>query len=66
MTCAIFSATGRPKLYLDVPVVLVTAVVLQSPMGWLSPEVLLDMLLIVVAVPVFQSPTGWLNTFAKI
>jgi hypothetical protein len=49
-----------------VPVVLVTAVVLQSPMGWLSPEVLLDMLLIVVAVPVFQSPTGWLNTFAKI
>jgi len=40
--------------------------VLQSPMGWLSPEVLLDMLLIVVAVPVFQSPTGWLNTFAKI
>ena len=40
MTCAIFSATGRPQLYLDVPVVLVTAVVLQSPMGWLSPEVL--------------------------
>jgi len=49
-----------------VPVVLVTAVVFQSSMGWLSAEVLLGMHLIVVAVAVFQSPMGWLNMFANI